>query len=145
MTTLHKFKLLATQCAVSGSPSRSPSPGHVFNLRRRKTLRHLLTRTVSRRRSQSPDAPPECVKIATDQVQKKAYLSHTLKDLFVSSPPLADKNESNANVGRIDRVRKPLRTNRVELGTGMARNMMGAFRYRILRRAWRPVLVTIPE
>ncbi|KAG9450480.1 hypothetical protein H6P81_010445 [Aristolochia fimbriata] len=144
MTTLQKFKLLATQCAVAGSPSRSPSPGHVFHLRRRKTLRHLLTRTVSRRRCQSSDAPPDCGKIAADRVEKKAYISHTLKDLFVSSPPpppmLEDNSQSGGNVAAaVERVRMPLRTNRVGAGTG-ARIMTGALRYRLLRRAWRPVL-----
>ncbi|MFS7992335.1 hypothetical protein Hanom_Chr12g01081071 [Helianthus anomalus] len=38
-----KPSMLATQCAVAGSPNRSPSTSPVLNLRRRKTLRMFLT------------------------------------------------------------------------------------------------------
>lgn len=54
MTTLQKFKLVATQCSVvAGSTSRNPSPEPAFHVGRRRTLLHLLTRTASRRRGVS--------------------------------------------------------------------------------------------
>ncbi|GFY84787.1 50S ribosomal protein-like protein [Actinidia rufa] len=54
MATLQKFKLLATQCAVAGSPTRSPTTSPVIHLRRRKTLRMLLGRNRWRRKTISP-------------------------------------------------------------------------------------------
>ncbi|MED6142978.1 hypothetical protein PIB30_002802 [Stylosanthes scabra] len=161
MPNLHRFKLLASQCAVAGSPTRSPTTSPVIHLRRRKTLRMLLTRPSSdhhhRRRFHPPPTqdPP-------DTTTTTARVRHKLKDLFVSSPspPPADNAAAvkscrdleqqhehdgfipgGSAIGVRFRSGSPLRR-----GSGAAlRPITSAFRYRLLRRAWRPMLVTIPE
>ncbi|XP_027349551.1 uncharacterized protein LOC113861133 [Abrus precatorius] len=149
MPTLHKFKFLATQCAVAGSPTRSPTTSPVIHLRRRKTLRMFLARPLDRRRFHPPPQdPPE----TTDT---DLPVRHKLKDLFVSSPPPLqdDKTTFHQQQDQQDellpssalsvrfRTGSPFR-----LGASAAlRPVSSAFRYRLLRRVWRPVLVTIPE
>ncbi|KDP32983.1 hypothetical protein JCGZ_13014 [Jatropha curcas] len=164
MATLHKFKLLATQCSVSGSPTQSPTTSPVIHLRRRKTLRMLLSRTSDhhpqrRRRIPRLDEQPEHQK---DPPEKKR-VRRKLKDLFVSSPPFEDKNEDNTDAdGEVELLSVTgsgggggggsggggggtggLAARRG--GAGSLRPVSGTFRYRLLRRAWRPMLVKIPE
>ncbi|KAK4410166.1 hypothetical protein Sango_0089600 [Sesamum angolense] len=91
MATLQKFKLLATQCAVAGSPTRSPTASPVIHLRRRKTLRMLLARGGSGGRSclardDSPDRRGSADEGSSPEKGKQLSVSHKLKDLFVSSP-----------------------------------------------------------
>ncbi|XP_030536783.1 uncharacterized protein LOC115745398 [Rhodamnia argentea] len=154
MTTLQKFKLLATQCAVVGSPSRSPTASPVFHLRRRKTLRMLLNRTDRRRLPRSEGSPKQDLGRRSPPEDPGSFRArHKLRDLFVSSPPPPPPLERRGD------VRERLLA---EAGTGMeggggggfaARRVAGgsirplsaAFRYRLLRRPWRPVLVAIPE
>lgn len=153
MPTLHKFKLLATQCAVAGSPTRSPTTSPVIHLRRRRTLRMFLTRPHDRRRFQPPSQdPPET---STDEVKVR----HKLKDLFVSSPSppptLQDDSQqpqkhhdqqdgllTGSSVSVRFRTGSPFRR---ASAVASLRPISSAFRYRLLRRAWRPVLFTIPE
>ncbi|KAF3444290.1 hypothetical protein FNV43_RR13980 [Rhamnella rubrinervis] len=168
MATLQKFKLLATQCAVAGSPSRSPTASPVIHLRRRKTLRMLLSRP-ERRRVPRRGTSSEIRDIDGDggngddddqpEKRKEVRVRHKLKDLFVSSPPPLDDKR-----GQEDEERGLLPasgsvvvgsgrfggggggfSNRRGGGIGSLRPVTAAFRYRFLRRAWRPVLVTIPE
>ncbi|KAL0424015.1 UNVERIFIED_CONTAM: hypothetical protein Sradi_0936300 [Sesamum radiatum] len=94
MATLQKFKLLATQCAVAGSPTRSPTASPVIHLRRRKTLRMLLARGGSGGRrlpprcdDASPDRRGSADEGSSPEKGKQLSVSHKLKDLFVSSPP----------------------------------------------------------
>ncbi|KAJ1391452.1 hypothetical protein SESBI_36693 [Sesbania bispinosa] len=157
MPTLHKFKLLATQCAVAGSPTRSPTTSPVIHLRRRKTLRMFLARPQDRRRFHPPPLdPPET---ADDEVKVR----HKLKDLFVSSPPPPptpplqndDKNSCHQQQQNHQDELLPCSAIGVRFRTGSPfrraaaaaslRPVSSAFRYRLLRRAWRPVLFTIPE
>ncbi|XP_058088158.1 uncharacterized protein LOC131235069 [Magnolia sinica] len=148
MATLQKFKVLATRCALSSSPSQSPNTSPAFQIRRRTTLRKLLGRGGNRRFVRRGGEPPDRdrQKIVTDPAEKKALLSHTLKDLFVSSPPLDDiggnctERESG---GRMLGFEGGFVSRRNGAVTG--RGMSGAFRYRMLRKVWRPVLVPIPE
>ncbi|PKU61919.1 uncharacterized protein LOC110116587 [Dendrobium catenatum] len=155
MAALQKFKLLATQCATARSPSRAPSaaaasgggsPG--FRLRRRKTLRMLL----GRRKSYSAVEP-------SDLPGKRG----TLRDLFVSSPPLTpdrceaggrNEVECGGEVGgamrcerEVDGVWRRLGMDLLAGGgrRGFMRFGTRGLRHRLLRRTWRPVLVTIPE
>ncbi|KAK9106227.1 hypothetical protein Scep_023071 [Stephania cephalantha] len=152
MATLHKFKLLATQCGVAGSPSRSPttSSSPVFQIRRRKTLRMLLTRARSARRK--PHSPPEekdpIPKATTTTLQ--LLISNKLKDLFVSTspppppppPPLEDDGIRSDETSKSSTVR-PGRTGSTG---GSHRPLTAVFRYRLLRsRPWRPMLLSIPE
>ncbi|KAI3747782.1 hypothetical protein L6452_10433 [Arctium lappa] len=155
MATMQKFKMLATQCAVAGSPTRSPSTSPVIHLRRRKTLRMLLSRGggggggtrrlpptkefVDRRGSD----------VDSSEDEKDSGARRKLKDLFVSSspPPPPPLEESGRDGGE--------ETDRwsgddADLigrrgGSRGLRALPGTLRQRLLRRAWRPVLVTIPE
>ncbi|KAK7394169.1 hypothetical protein VNO78_14690 [Psophocarpus tetragonolobus] len=138
---MHKFKFLATQCAVAGSPSRSPTTSPVIHLRRRKTLRMFLAR---RRFHPPPQDPPPIP-------DSEARVRHKLKDLFVSSPPLNDEktifhqqeqDHHLPNSSARFRNGSPFRR---AASAAALRPVSSVFRYRLLRRPWRPVLVTIPE
>lgn len=167
MPTLQKFKILATQCAVvAASPTRSPSASPVIHLRRRKTLRMLLNRTDRRGRFACRDesselrgmdsdpnrAPPD--KAKKKEKSGEIKVRHKLKDLFVSSPPpedkVSDKRLEEDEVGLLPATGSvgggisAARRGGAER-TGSFRPVTASFRYRLLRRAWRPVLVTIPE
>ncbi|KAM7266792.1 hypothetical protein ACFE04_008958 [Oxalis oulophora] len=95
----------------------------VIRLRRRQTLRMLL--------NQSPPPEKNGEKINVHRRQK-------LKDLFLSSPPPFDEKNVVGFVPETGRSGDD----------GERRGLLrrpSTFRYRLLRRAWRPVLVTIPE
>lgn len=129
MAPLHRFKMLATKCTVACSPTRSPTTSPVIPLRRRKTLRMLLSHGDSDDRSPEKGRP--------------FSVSRKLKDLFVSSPPglqeRVARNRSSptsgggagGGVGRC--------------GARSRRPTASTFRQRLLRRAWRPLLIAIPE
>ncbi|TKY64806.1 hypothetical protein E2542_SST07657 [Spatholobus suberectus] len=150
MPTLHKFKFLATQCAVAGSPTRSPTTSPVIHLRRRKTLRMFLAR---RRFHPPPQDPPPIP-------DSEARVRHKLKDLFVSSPPpLHDNNKTAFDQRQQEQdqheelLPNPAVSVRFRTGSPFRRAASAAalrpassvFRYRLLRRPWRPVLISIPE
>ncbi|KAK8529528.1 hypothetical protein V6N13_102440 [Hibiscus sabdariffa] len=152
MTTLQKFKLLATQCGVTQSPTRSPRTSPLVNFRRPKTtLRMLLSRTGSRKSSNTREMPypQNFVDIST---AKKKGDGHTLKDLFVSSPSLED---GNANGDECKIVKEEFGGNSEVVlattvdglnGLGSPRPGWIGFRHRmLLRKAWRPMLQTIHE
>ncbi|KAM1520748.1 hypothetical protein ACFX10_011090 [Malus domestica] len=142
MGTLQKFKLLATQCGVAQSPTRSPRTSPLIQFRRRKpTLLMLLTRSSSRRRD-----PPVPMQLP----EKIPPQRNSLKDLFVSSPPFELNDGRKAESERDKRVESgSLLVVGKEIGgvgPGSPRPAWTGFRYKsLLRRAWRPVLVTIPE
>nr|GME08111.1 uncharacterized protein LOC109177626 isoform X1 [Ipomoea batatas] len=141
MATLQKFKLLAIQCAVAGSPTRSPTTSPVIHLRRRKTLRMLLSRGGSGRRLPRRDnGSPDRLDADSDSQGegKELAVRHKLKDLFVSSPPSPDEKPSgNISGGGASSLRR--------IGSRSLRPLSATFRQRLLRRAWRPVLMAIPE
>ncbi|KAJ0043384.1 uncharacterized protein LOC116130874 [Pistacia vera] len=148
MATLQRFKLLATQCAVAGSPTRSPTTSPVIHLRRRKTLRMLLNRRRFAR--QDDDDLNRDITDKSPEIKNKKMRAK-LKDLFVSSPPFEEKDSASGE----DREGLLPVTGSVGGGgsgsvsrrgsAGSLRPISATFRYRLLRRAWRPVLVTIPE
>ncbi|KAK8487894.1 hypothetical protein V6N13_017567 [Hibiscus sabdariffa] len=152
MTTLQKFKLLATQCGVTQSPTRSPRTSPLVNFRRPKTtLRMLLTRTGSRKSSNTREMPyPQSfVGISTGKKKGDGH-SHTLKDLFVSSPSLEDGNGDECKIVKEDfggNSEIVLATKVDGLnGLGSPRPGWIGFRHRmLLRKAWRPMLQTIHE
>ncbi|XWS34997.1 hypothetical protein CRYUN_Cryun21dG0086700 [Craigia yunnanensis] len=94
MATLQKFKLLATQCGVTQSPTRSPRTSPVVNFRRPKTtLRMLLTRSNRCKSSTCREMsyPQSFVGNLPEKKKGDKDLSgRTLKDLFVSSPLLEE-------------------------------------------------------
>ncbi|KAM1517541.1 hypothetical protein ACFX15_020155 [Malus domestica] len=142
MGTLQKFKLLATQCGVAQSPTRSPRSSPLIQLPRRKpTLLMLLTRSSSRRRD-----PPVPMPLPEELPVQR----NSLKDLFVSSPPFElndgrkaeSERDKRAEFGSLRAVGKEIGG----FGPGSPRPAWTGFRYKsLMRRAWRPVLVTIPE
>ncbi|XP_022134107.1 uncharacterized protein LOC111006461 [Momordica charantia] len=158
MATLHKFKLLASQCTVAGSPTRSPTASPVIHLRRRrrKTLRMLLNRTDRRRFPyQDNSADPQDVddeeddeNMIPEKNEKEVRARRKLKDLFVSSPPGDDK-VSDRRIEEQEGLLTASNTSAAGIGTSTTRRSLrpisSTFRYRFLRRAWRPVLVAIPE
>ena len=161
--SLQKFKLLATHCGtVAESPTRSP----VVHLRRRKTLRLLLTRSSDRWRS------PEIQSNADESTgsdgarglsgkRDKIRSRRKLRELFVSSPPVEEGQRGGGGGDSGNEMERALPVNGVytsggigEESTGRRMGLNGAtrpmlssgtLRCRLLRRAWRPVLVTIPE
>ncbi|CAI9110654.1 OLC1v1010717C1 [Oldenlandia corymbosa var. corymbosa] len=155
MATLQKFKLLATQCAVAGSPTRSPSASPVIHLRRRKTLRMLLSRggNGSRRLSRGEEDSLDRLRNNERNSREKGKelaVSQKLRDLFVSSPPQFDERVSeNVRDGMLSRGVDAAGGGGAGLrrfgGNRSLRPLSATFRQRLLRRAWRPVLVAIPE
>ncbi|CAL5372502.1 unnamed protein product [Camellia sinensis] len=160
MATLQKFKFLASQCAVAGSPTRSPTTSPVIHLRRRKTLRMLLSRASSGtgrrlpRREESPDRKRNSAAADSSEKNKElAVVSHKLKDFFVSSPTLEERaTEKIRDVGAEFSAATAVAAGGGgggvagrRVGQRSLRPLSAAFRQRLLRRAWRPVLVSIPE
>ncbi|XP_047334098.1 uncharacterized protein LOC124937810 [Impatiens glandulifera] len=153
--TMQKFKLLATQCAVMTSPTRSPATSPVINLRRRKTLRMLLTRGGSGRRlKESTDRPASA---DLTKKSKELNVGNKLKDFLVSSSsPIHDDSVSDGGII----LSSPAPA--VSGGDGTigghsvwrrfgqrpppsSRPFTATFRQRLMRRPFRPVLVAIPE
>ncbi|KAK7381061.1 hypothetical protein VNO78_33585 [Psophocarpus tetragonolobus] len=135
-TTLQSFKLLATHCTTT-TATHSPTDSPVLLLRRRrrrKTLRMLLHHD-----------PPES---ADTHVRARSKL----QDLLLSSPPPPrpppppiNKHQDQEGLlpataaGHRYRFRSGSRFRRGDAAAP------AAFRHRLLRRAWRPVLLSIPE
>ncbi|CAI0547598.1 unnamed protein product [Linum tenue] len=167
MATLQRFKHFATQCGASstGNPTQSPTTSPVVHLRRRKTLRMLLSRG-------SPAAVDHHRRAMAmfDGVQQRDLPSDSkrarrkLKDLFVASPPLEDNSTKNRGCDEVRLLTVGPGGSDGGIGnngnncsfsrgggggfSGRRRGLrqgVATFRYRLLRRAWRPVLVTIPE
>ncbi|KAK1359960.1 50S ribosomal protein-related [Heracleum sosnowskyi] len=137
MATLQKFKLLATQCSIPNSPTRSPTTSPLINLRRRKTLRMLLTRTTTDVCRRLPP-PSNNQKVDDEKTLNNTVKNNKLKDLFVSSasPPRSEEM-SGRGVGDQSGWRSG--------GARAVRPWSVALRQRLLRKAWRPVLLTIHE
>nr|XP_043639095.1 uncharacterized protein LOC122610166 [Erigeron canadensis] len=147
MATLQKIRLLATQCAVA-PPTRSPSPSTspVIHLRRRKTLRMLLGR---RRMPEFTDRSD-----VNSSENRKCHHNNNnvgvrkkLKDLLVSSSPPSPRLLEEKGCDEIKRWGVDGGGGMIfrRGGGGLRGRLSGTLRQRLLRRAWRPVLVTIPE
>ncbi|XP_050374252.1 uncharacterized protein LOC126791806 [Argentina anserina] len=137
MATLHKFKLLTLHCGAAQSPTRSPRTSPLIQLRRRKpSLLMLLSRSRSRRSHRRRES--------TAPVEPRPEKRNSLKELFGSSPPFEgfEKMEKREEFGLVVVGKE----GGGGVGPGAPRPGWTGFRYRsLLRRAWRPVLVTIPE
>lgn len=162
MATLQKFKILATQCGVAQSPTRSPRTSPMVQFPRKKTtLRMLLTRSSSSRcREITLPTPKEIV--VDDQKQRDGrdlivQSRNKLKDLFVSSFDEEEELQHKVSGNDSDKIRdktevlcamKKLHVNAAGVGDepGLSRPVWVGFRHRfLLRKAWRPMLLTIPE
>ncbi|XP_030543667.1 uncharacterized protein LOC115750435 isoform X2 [Rhodamnia argentea] len=148
MATLQKFKLLAAQCGVAPSPTRSPRASPVVQLRRQShktTLGMLFARGcgVGVRRVESGG-----------EKRKKSASGRTLKDLFVSPPPSPERDgdgrgggKGNGSGGEEVFPFHAGSLGGVIAGHGSPRPVFMGLRFRslMLRKAWRPTLETIPE
>ncbi|KAL9456788.1 hypothetical protein AB3S75_005922 [Citrus x aurantiifolia] len=166
MATLQKFKILATQCGVAQSPTRSPrtSPSVQFP-RKKTTLRMLLTRSSSSRCKEITLPTPKEIAV-DDQKQRDSrdllvvQSRNKLKDLFVSSFDEEEEQQQQQNKvsdndsGKIRDKTEVLRAMKKLHGSGagvgdepgLSRPVWAGFRHRyLLRKAWRPMLLTIPE
>ncbi|KAK4742116.1 hypothetical protein SAY87_000117 [Trapa incisa] len=152
MATLQRFKRLATQCSVAPSPTRSPAASPVIHLRRRrKTLRMLLFGSTDRRKLHSCETPVPRREGPAPDGSRKLRVRHKLKDLFVSSPPPPLDRRREEDRDRL--LKEPYRgvasggfSGRRGGGSGASiRPLSAALRCRLLRKAWRPTLVAIPE
>nr|XP_029119593.1 uncharacterized protein LOC105041261 [Elaeis guineensis] len=155
MRALRKFRLLATKCVAASTPPRSPAAGggaeRSCHFRRQRTPNKLhkllsLRRFLCRENRSGGDS--------SELGEKKSLLSHSLKDLFSSSPPPSEGEEEvnwGDGGGGVE-----LETGRGSLarmwgfegrsGGGARRfGSVARLRDRLLRKAWRPVLVAIPE
>ncbi|CAN8238518.1 unnamed protein product [Cochlearia groenlandica] len=158
--SLQKFKLLATHCStVAESPTRSP----VIHLRRRKTLRLLLFRSSDRWRSPEIQNNVDQKMRSDGSVKRDKIRSRrNLRELFISSPPVEESVRGGGGGEDGNEMERVLPVNGVnsngENGEYLTARRMGfngsvrpilygpiRCRLLLLRRAWRPVLVTIPE
>ncbi|KAI4313892.1 hypothetical protein L6164_026838 [Bauhinia variegata] len=169
MATLQKFKLFATHCGVAPSPTRSPRTSPLVQLPRRKnTLRMLFSRSTSLRLPRRRDSPLQLKHLldsSEEEDEKKEKEKgkdlaqrNSLKELFVSSPPKEEQGKGEISDIHIATELGPAATETVSIaalggpvswrdGPGsLTSGWTGGFRCRsLLRKAWRPMLLTIPE
>ncbi|KAG0500390.1 hypothetical protein HPP92_000462 [Vanilla planifolia] len=139
---LHKLKAFSFhRSAAGGGHSRrsSSADASCFGFRRRKTLKKLL--------SSCPASPQQTLcggafdELSDEAlVEKKGFLraGRSLKDLFMSSPPLEETHGDGGVWRRLGRT--------ASYGGGVGRRIgVVGLRYRLLRRSWRPGLGVIPE
>ncbi|CAN8243906.1 unnamed protein product [Cochlearia groenlandica] len=145
MATLQRFKFLATQCGVTPSPTRSPSPrtSPLVQLRRKKTTLKMLLSLRSPSRRERPLMIHQSRSLAAD----KDFAGRKLKDLFVSSSPSLDEEEEEERP-KGKTKEEVLAAMATKLNAKIASDSTPAwfgFSKRLLRRSWRPKLATIPE
>lgn len=148
MAALQKFKLLATQCGVAPSPTRSPTTSPLVHLTspHKTTLRMLLSRGAGRRRN-SIDMLLPC-----EKKKDRDSARHKLKDLFGLSSSLSDEDnlesESKADPpakGNYDFSLEGMKGVGGDDLSSPRRGFVG-FRYKaLLKKSWKPPLETIPE
>ncbi|KAI9120163.1 hypothetical protein K1719_008811 [Acacia pycnantha] len=156
MATLQKFKLLAMQCGVVQSPTRSPRTSPLVQFQRRKTsLRMLLCRSTSSRAPRRKESTIQLKHVLDSSEEeengKDLMRRNSLKELFGSSLP-NEEQECQRQIGEISDSEKLASRELRSVGVGSV-NGLGSpkpgwmrFRYRsLLRKSWRPALVTIPE
>ncbi|KAL1205826.1 hypothetical protein V5N11_017914 [Cardamine amara subsp. amara] len=159
---LHKFKLFAAhrslEASAAGNPAMSPTKSPVFNLRRRKTLRMLFEKSSDNRRRnlrQILEDSPESDVNSGKKKRGNHRARRKLKELLVTSPspPFKGREESDGGGeegSEISSVTAGSLTPNVD-GRELTARRLGSsgsvqsFRLRILRKPWRPVLLSIPE
>ncbi|CAI8605053.1 unnamed protein product [Vicia faba] len=140
MAKLQKFKIFATQCGAEKSPTLSPRTSPLVQLPRPKTtLRSLLGLSLTR-----PPRRQGHVAVL-EKKEKDSMRRHSLKDLFVSSPPREEEAEEGA--GSLMLGKGLFRSDSWRVGPGLSNPVLTGFRCRSLlkRKAWRPMLLTIAE
>ncbi|KAI3433207.1 uncharacterized protein J3R85_007099 [Psidium guajava] len=159
MATLQKFKLLAAQCGVAPSPTRSPRASPVVQLRRQShktTLGILFTlgRGVGGQRVDLVEPRSFHAPESGREKRKKSASGRSLKDLFVLPPPSPERDGDGRGgakgKGSGGEEVFPFHAGSlggVIAGPGSPRPVFMGLRFRslMLRKAWRPSLETIPE
>lgn len=160
LSGLHKFKLFAVnrnlEASAAGNPAMSPTKSPVFHIRRRKTLRMLFEKSSDGRRRnlrQILEESPESDGNSGRNKRGNHRATRKLKELLVTSP---FKGRDEIDGGREERSE----ISAVTVGSvnsngdgreltarrfGSSSGSVQSFRLRILRKPWRPVLVSIPE
>ncbi|KAF8064761.1 hypothetical protein N665_1169s0019 [Sinapis alba] len=163
LSRLHKFKLFAAnrslEASAASNPSMSPTKSPVFHLQRRKTLRMLFEKSSDSRRRNLRQILEESPELDGNSGKKKRgnhRARRKLKELMVTSPspPFSGREEEIDGSGEV-RSGISLVTGGSVTSNSDGRELTArrfgspgpvqSFRLRILRKPWRPVLVTIPE
>ncbi|KAL9279638.1 hypothetical protein AtEden1_Chr5g0099431 [Arabidopsis thaliana] len=160
LSRLHKFKLFAAhrslEASTAGSPTMSPTKSPVFNLRRRKTLRMLFDKSSDCRRRNLRQILEESPESDGNSGNKKRgnhrATRRQLRELLVTSPspPYKGREDIDGNGEERSEI-SPLNVTSNGDGRELTARRFGSsgsvqsFRLRILRKPWRPVLVSIPE
>ncbi|CAN7034893.1 unnamed protein product [Brassica oleracea var. botrytis] len=162
LSRLHKFKLFAAnrslEASAAGNPSMSPTKSPVFHLQRRKTLRMLFEKSSDSRRRNLRQILEESPELDGNSGKKKRgnhRARRKLKELMVTSPspPFSGGEEIDGGGEARGGISSVAGGDVTSDGDGrelMTRRFgpsgpVQSFRLRILRKPWRPVLVSIPE
>ncbi|KAJ0243621.1 50S ribosomal protein-like protein [Hirschfeldia incana] len=159
LSRLHKFKLFAANRSLDASaasnPSMSPTKSPVFHLQRRKTLRMLFEKSSDSRRRNLRQILEDSPELDGKKKRGNHRGRRKLKELMVTSPSppfsggeeIDDGGEARGGISSV--------TGGDVTSNGDGRELMTrrfgpsgpvqSFRLRILRKPWRPVLVSIPE
>ncbi|CAH8312268.1 unnamed protein product [Eruca vesicaria subsp. sativa] len=140
MATLQRFKFLATQCGVAPSPTRSPSPrtSPLVQFRRKKTTLKMLLSLIPPSRREQPLIHQQGRSLAAD----KDVAGRKLRDLFVTSSPVEEKETRK---GKTKEEVLAAMEAKLRAGASSQAPVWFGFSKRLLQRAWRPKLGTIPE
>lgn len=162
LSGLHKFKLFAAhrslEASTAGNPTMSPTKSPVFNLRRRKTLRMLFEKSSDCRRRnlrQILEESPESDGNSGKKKRGNHRARRKLRELLVTtpSPPFQGREETYGNREEGSEISPVTASSVASNGDGRdltarrfgSSGSVQSFRLRILRKPWRPVLVSIPE
>ncbi|KAJ0256225.1 hypothetical protein HA466_0092140 [Hirschfeldia incana] len=141
MATLERFKFLATQCEVPQSPTRSPSPrtSPLVQFRRKKTALKMLLSLIPPSRREQP-----LIHQARSLAADKDVSGRKLRDLFVSSSPVEEAEMKEKPKGKTKEEVLAANAAKLNAATSSQPVWLGISK-RLLQRAWRPKLGTIPE
>ncbi|CAN7040073.1 unnamed protein product [Brassica rapa subsp. trilocularis] len=147
MATLQRIKFLATQCGVAPSPTRSPSPrtSPLVQFRRKKTTLKMLLSLIPPSRREQP-----LIHHGRSLAADKDVAARKLRDLFVTSSPVEEGEEKERPKGKTkEEVLAAMAAKLNAAASSQVGNNAAPvwFRFskRLLQRAWRPKLGTIPE
>ena len=141
MATLERFKFLAMHCEVPQSPTRSPSPrtSPLVQFRPKKTTLKMLLSLIPPSRREQP-----LIHQARSLAADKDVAGRKLRDLFVSSSPVEEEEVKERPKGKTKE--EVLAANAAKLNApASSQPVWLGISKRLLQRAWRPKLGTIPE
>ncbi|CAN8236237.1 unnamed protein product [Cochlearia groenlandica] len=158
LSGLHKFKLFAADRRLKSSaatnPAMSPTKSPVFHLRGRKTTLRTLFEKSSDGRSrrnlrQILEESPESDCNSAKKKRGNHRARRKLKELMVTSPspPFRGGEERRSEISSVSVGSVSVNGDGREITARrlVTSGSVQSFRFRILRKPWRPVLVSIPE